>query len=36
MKKILVLFMTLVMAGSLAYAANAAKAEKQALKAHPR
>ena len=33
MKKILVLFMALVMAGSLAYAANAAKAEKQALKA---
>ena len=33
MKKILVLFMALVMAGSLAYAANASKAEKQALKA---
>ena len=33
MKKILVLFMALVMAGSLAYAANATKAEKQALKA---
>ena len=33
MKKILVLFMALVMAGSLAYAANTAKAEKQALKA---
>ena len=33
MKKILVLFMALVMAGSLAYAANAAKAEKQAIKA---
>ena len=32
MKKILVLFMALVMAGSLAYAANTAKAEKQALK----
>ncbi|MBE7707583.1 MAG: hypothetical protein E7Z88_02630 [Cyanobacteria bacterium SIG27] len=33
MKKILVLFMALVMAGSLAYAANATKAEKQAIKA---
>ncbi|MBQ4646116.1 MAG: hypothetical protein IJB79_02085 [Candidatus Gastranaerophilales bacterium] len=33
MKKILVLFMALVMAGSLVYAANATKAEKQALKA---